>query len=56
MTVSFPTQAVSFLSDGRNLAKNIMIKDALFVNEFLWSAGMITITHPVNQRPRCVGH
>lgn len=30
---------------GRNLAKNITLKGMpLFVNEFLWSAGMITIT------------
>jgi len=30
---------------GKRLAKNIMIKGTpLFVNEFLWSAGMVTIT------------
>ncbi|HHT90622.1 MAG: MATE family efflux transporter [Bacillota bacterium] len=36
---------------GRNLAKNIMIKGMpLFVNEFLWSAGMITITQILSTR------
>ena len=36
---------------GRHLAKNIMIKGMpLFVNEFLWSAGMITITQILSTR------
>lgn len=33
------------ISIGKDLAKNIMIKGMpLFVNEFIWSAGMVTIT------------
>lgn len=36
---------------GKDLAKNITIKGApLFVNEFLWSAGMITITQILSTR------
>jgi len=36
---------------GKNLAKNIMIKGMpLFVNEFFWSAGMITITQILSTR------
>ena len=36
---------------GKNLAKNITIKGMpLFVNEFLWSAGMITITQVLSAK------
>ena len=47
----FLTGLYRSLRVGKNLAKNIMIKGMpLLVNEFLWSAGMITITQVLSTK------